>query len=49
MEKTKTVNKRKTIIDVKKSGKKYEASIRIQVIVTINHRDRFSISSTIVY
>jgi len=44
IEKTKTVNKRKTINGVKKSGDKYEARMRIQVTATASHKDRFSMT-----
>jgi len=41
-EKTTTTSSRKTINDVKNSGNKYEARIRIQVTTTASHKDRFS-------
>ena len=41
-EKTKTTNNRKTINGVKKFGYKYEARMRIQVIITVSHKDKFS-------
>jgi len=41
-EKTRTTSNRKTISGVKKFGYKYEAKMRIQVIITVNHKDRFS-------